>query len=79
VAAFVLRLMIFHHPKTKTFCMESFLVIKKTLATLPASFSYLCKKARQTKFFYLRMMKNHQHLHKGKPHTQENHRMGQVL
>jgi hypothetical protein len=36
-----------------------------------ASFFCQCKKARQTKSFCFRMMKNRQHQHKGKPHTQE--------
>ena len=31
---------------------------------------FSCKKARQTKSFCLRMVKNRQHQHKGKPHTQ---------
>jgi hypothetical protein len=42
----------------------------KTFARWQASF-FSCKKARQTKDFCLRMMKNRQHQHKGKPHTQE--------
>jgi penicillin-binding protein-related factor A (putative recombinase) len=32
---------------------------------------FSCKKARQTKSFCLRMVKNRQHQHKGKPHTHE--------
>jgi hypothetical protein len=38
VATFVLMLAISHHPKTKTFCMASFLARKKTLATSQVSF-----------------------------------------
>jgi hypothetical protein len=44
---------------------------KKTLARWQASF-FPRKKARHTKSFCLRMMKNRQHQHKGKPHTEEN-------
>jgi hypothetical protein len=32
---------------------------------------FSCKKTCQTKSFCLRMVKNCQHQHKGKPHTQE--------
>jgi hypothetical protein len=71
--AFMLMLTIFHHPKAKTFCLASFLALtkKKTLERWQASFFFPCKKARQTKSFCLRMVKNRQHQHKGKPHTQE--------
>jgi hypothetical protein len=34
-------------------------------------FSFSHKKARQTQSFCLRMMKNHQRQHKGKPHSQD--------
>jgi hypothetical protein len=39
----MLMLTIFHHPRTETFCLASFLVRKKTLTF---------KKAHQTKDFY---------------------------
>ncbi len=42
---------------------------KKTLARLRLFFSR--KKARHTKSFCSRMMKNRQHQHKGKQHTQK--------
>jgi hypothetical protein len=51
---------------------QAFLQEKKLrLAISQASFFCQCKKARQTKGFCFRMMKNRQHKHKGKPHTQE--------
>jgi hypothetical protein len=70
--AFMLMLTIFHHPKAKTFCLASFLALtKKKDACKMASLIFSCKKARKTKRFCLRMVKNRQHQHKGKPHTQE--------
>jgi hypothetical protein len=70
--AFMLTLTIFHHPKAKTFCLASFLALtkRKKLTRWQASFLFSCKKALQTKSFCLRMVKNRQHQHKGKPHTQ---------
>jgi hypothetical protein len=44
---------------------------KMSLVISQASFFCQCKKARQTKSFCFWMMKNCQHQHKGKPHTQE--------
>jgi hypothetical protein len=69
----VLMLTIFHHSKAKTFCLASFLARRKNEAChLSGVFFFCqCKKARQTKSFCFRMMKNCQHQHKGKPHTQE--------
>jgi hypothetical protein len=70
--AFMLMLTIFHHCKAKNFCLPSFLARKKMrLAISQATFFCQCKKARQTKSFCFRMMKNCQHQHKGQPHTQE--------
>jgi hypothetical protein len=47
--AFVLMLTIFHHPKTKTFCMASSLVQKKMLATLQVSFFFSVTKLDKQK------------------------------
>jgi hypothetical protein len=70
--ALVLMLTIFHHSKAKAFCLVSFLARKKNEAChLGSVFFCQCKKARQTKSFCFRTMKNCQHQHKGKPHTQE--------
>jgi hypothetical protein len=71
--AFVLMLTIFHYPKAETFCLATILTTKKTKkACKVASIFFSRKKARQTKHFCLRMMKNHPHQQKGKPpHTQE--------
>jgi hypothetical protein len=70
--AFKLMLMIFHHPKAKTFCLASFLALtkKRRLRDGKPNF-FSCKKARQTKSFCSRMVKNRQHQHKGKPHTHQ--------
>jgi hypothetical protein len=63
--------MIFHHPKAKTFCMASFLARKKKdTRNLAIVFFFLCLESLLYKHFCLRMMKNHQHQHKGKPHIQ---------
>jgi hypothetical protein len=68
--AFVLILTIFHRAKAKTFSLASFLAKKKKmLARWQASF-FSFKKARHTKSFCLRKMKNRQHQHNGKPHIQ---------
>jgi hypothetical protein len=69
----MLMLMIFHHPKAKTFCLVSFLALtkKKTLARWQASLFFLARKLAKQKGFCLRMVKNRQHQHKGKPHTHE--------
>jgi hypothetical protein len=70
--AFLLMLTIFHHPKAKIFCLATFLALTKKRHLQdgkPHFFS--CKKARQTKSFCLRMVKNRQHQHKDKPHTHE--------
>jgi hypothetical protein len=70
--AFMLMLTIFHHPKAKTLCLASFLALtKKSCLRDGKSHFFSCKKARQTKMFCLTMVKNRQHQHKGKPHTQE--------
>jgi hypothetical protein len=42
-------LTIFHHPKTKNFCMASFLTRKKTLATSQASFFFFARKLAKQK------------------------------
>jgi hypothetical protein len=71
--AFMLMLTILHYPKAKTFSLTSFLAMTKKRCLQdgkPHFFS--CKKACQTKCFCLRMVKNWQHQHKGKPHIQEN-------
>ncbi len=68
----MLMLTIFHHSKAKPFGLASFPARKKMrLAISQASFFCQCKKARQTKSFCFRVMKNRQHQHKGKPHTQK--------
>jgi hypothetical protein len=70
--AFMLMLTILHHPKAKTFCLASFLAqTKKRRLRDGKPHFFSCKKARKTKRFCLRMVKNRQHQHKGKPHTQE--------
>jgi hypothetical protein len=70
--ACMLMMTIFHHPKAKTFCLASFLALTKKDACKMASLIFFsCKKARQTKSFCLGIVKNCQHQHKGKPHTQE--------
>jgi hypothetical protein len=63
-------LMIFHHPKAKTFCLASFLAKKKQDACDVARVFFYCNKVRHATSFCSRMMKNPQHPHKGKPHTQ---------
>jgi hypothetical protein len=70
--AFMLMLTIFHHPKANTICLASFLALTKKRRFgdgKPHFFS--CKKAHQTKSICLRMVKNCQHQHKDKAHTQE--------
>jgi hypothetical protein len=70
--AFMLMLTIFHHSKAKTFYLASFLALtKKDACEMASLICFSCKKACQTKSFFLRMVKNHQHQHKGKSHTQE--------
>jgi hypothetical protein len=44
---------------------------KKVACEMASLIFFSCKKARQTKSFCLRMVKNRQHQHKGKPQTQE--------
>ncbi len=61
----------FHHAKAKTFCMASFLAKKKKDACEVASVFFFSQESLPYKKFCSRMMKNHQHQHKGKPHTQE--------
>ncbi len=60
-----------YHPKAKTFCLASFLAKKRKDACEVASVFFYRKKAPHSLTFCLRMMKNCQHQHKGKPHTQE--------
>ncbi len=48
--AFVLMLTIFHHPKTKIFCLASFLVRKKHLLPLKRFFFFARKLAKQNVF-----------------------------
>jgi hypothetical protein len=49
--AFVLMLMIFHHPKAKTFCLASILASKKqTLATSQAVFFSLQESSSNQEF-----------------------------
>jgi hypothetical protein len=57
--------------KTKTLYLASFLVKKKKVLATIASTFFSSKKACQTKIFCVRVMKNCQHQHKGKPHTQQ--------
>jgi hypothetical protein len=69
--AFVLMLTIFHHPKTKTFYITSFLARKKrNLPPRKHLFDPLLESS-PNKNFYLGMMKNCQYGHTGRPHTQE--------
>jgi hypothetical protein len=68
----VLMLMIFLYAKAKTSCLASFLAKnKKDACEVATVFFFSRKKARHTKRFCFRMMKNRQHQHKGKPHTQK--------
>ncbi len=57
--AFVLMLAISHHPKAKTFCHSELSCKKRLLRAYKRLF--FCKKARLTKRFCLRIMKNQQH------------------
>jgi hypothetical protein len=66
---FVLMLTIFHHPGTKNFVWRAFLRERKRQDGKHHLFS--CKKARQTKSFCPSVVKNGQHQHKDRPHTQE--------
>ncbi len=50
-------------------CWWFFIILKQKQASI--FFCCQCKKARQTKSFCFRMVKNSQHQHKGKPHTHE--------
>jgi hypothetical protein len=66
----VLMLTIFHHSKAKTFCLASFLAREKM--RLPSRKRlFLSMQESLPNSFCFRMMKNCQHQHKGKPHTQE--------
>jgi hypothetical protein len=57
---------------SKNFCLASFLALTEKRRWRDGKpIFFLSKKARQTKSFCLRLMKNHQHQHKGKPHTHE--------
>jgi hypothetical protein len=44
---------------------------KKDACEMASLIFFSCKKARQTKIFCLRVVKNRQHQHIGKQHTQE--------
>jgi hypothetical protein len=59
--AFVLMGAIFHHTKTKTFCMASILVRKKDAGKLASILFFFARKLAKKKSFCLRMMKNRQH------------------
>jgi hypothetical protein len=65
-------MIIFGDCKAKTFCLASFLARKKNEACHLASIFFLSvQESSPKKSFCFRMMKNYQHQHKGKPHTQE--------
>jgi hypothetical protein len=66
--AFVLTLIIFHRPKAETCCLTSFLP-KKEKRLQGASIFFSHKKAHLTTSFCLRRMKQCQHQHESKPHT----------
>jgi hypothetical protein len=71
VACLFADVTIFHHLKAKTFCLVSFLAIKKRcLPPRKIFFYFLFEKVCQTNFFALFFMKNCQHQHRGKPHAQ---------
>jgi hypothetical protein len=51
--AFMLMLTIFHHPKAKTFCLASFLALKKNACEVASLIFFLARKLGKQKFFAL--------------------------
>jgi hypothetical protein len=61
----------FHHPRTKTFCLVSFLAKIREKASYNCKRLFFLQERSQKKGFCPRMVKKGHHQHKDRPYNQE--------